>query len=67
MVEITTSTIFGEAANVLIGIMNLVNFFLQFLWGISMGKIIISLTLVSGAIYLGRTIFLRWGRRTLMR
>lgn len=67
MIDITTNAIFGEAGTVLLDMMELISLFFEKFWGISMGKIIISLTLVGAALYLGRVLFLRWGRRSLYR
>lgn len=56
---ITTGNIFEEAGSVMTGILNLsVNFF-SGLWANPMGKIIISLGLVSAAVGLCYRLFLR--------
>ena len=56
---ITTSGIFTEAGNVMSGIMELATNFFTGLWANPMGKIVIGLTLVSGAIGLAYRLFIR--------
>ena len=56
---ITTSGIFTEAGNVMSGMLDLTGSFFTSLWENPMGKIIIGLTLVGGAIGLAYKIFLR--------
>lgn len=56
---ITTSNIFTEAGNTLSGFMDLTVNFFQGLWANPMGKIIITIGLVGGAIGLCKSLFLR--------
>lgn len=56
---ITTSGIFTEAGETMTGFMTMTGNFLTALWGNPMGKIIIGLSLVSGAIGLAYRLFLR--------
>lgn len=56
---VTTSGIFTEAGNTMTGIMNMTGNFFTGLWGNPMGKIIVTLGIVSGAIGLCYRIFLR--------
>ena len=57
--EITTSSIFTEAGDVMVGFVDLAGDFFTSLWANPMGKIIIGITLVSGAIGLCYKLFLR--------
>lgn len=56
---ITTTSIFSEASNTMKGFMDMSIEFFNGLWANPMGKVIISLTLVSGAIGLCYRLFLR--------
>ena len=56
---ITTSGIFEEAGSVMTGFVDLTGNFFSSLWAQPMGKIIIGLTLVGGAIGLCYRLFLR--------
>ena len=56
---ITTSGIFEEAGNTMTGMLDLTGNFFTSLWNNPMGKIIIGLTLVGGAIGLAYRLFLR--------
>lgn len=56
---ITATAIFSEASNTMKGFMDMSVEFFNGLWANPMGKIIVSLTLVSGAIALCRSLFLR--------
>lgn len=59
MDEVTTSSIFTEAGNTMTGFMTMTGKFFTALWDNPMGKIVITLGLVSGAIGLCRVLFLR--------
>lgn len=56
---ITTSSIFTEAANTMSGFMSMTGDFFTGLWSNPMGKIIITLGIVSGGIGLCYRLFLR--------
>jgi len=56
---ITTSGIFTEAGSTMTGMLDLTTNFFTSLWANPMGKIIISLTLVGGAIGLAYRLFIR--------
>lgn len=56
---ITTTGIFSEAKNTMTGMLDLTGSFFTSLWENPMGKIIIGLTLVGGAIGLSYRLFLR--------
>ena len=56
---ITTSDIFTEAGNTMSGIVNMSTDFFTALWGNPMGKIVITIGLVGGAIGLCYRLFLR--------
>jgi len=57
MLAITTNDIFAEAGSTLTGFMDLTTDFFTNLWNIPMGKIVITIGLVSASIKLGKTIF----------
>lgn len=57
--EITTSGIFSEAGNTMTGFVDLAGNFFTSLWAHPMGKITITLGLVTGAIGLGYKLFCR--------
>lgn len=56
---ITTTGIFEEAGNVMTGFIDLTGDFFTSLWAQPMGKIVIGITLVGGAIGLCYRLFLR--------
>lgn len=56
---ITTSNIFEEAGNTMVGFMEMVGDFFTGLWGNPMGKIVITIGLVSAAIGLCYRLFIR--------
>ena len=58
-VAITTSDIFTEAGNTMTGIVNMSTNFFTALWANPMGKIVITIGLVGGAIGLCYRLFLR--------
>lgn len=57
--EVTTTNIFTEAGNTMSGLMKMTGDFFSGLWANPMGKIIITLGLVSGAIALCCRLFLK--------
>lgn len=59
MEEITTSNIFTEAGNTMTGLLDMTGNFFTSLWSNPMGKIIITLGLVSAAVGLCYRLFLR--------
>lgn len=59
VVEVTTNSIFEEAGNTMLGFLDLSVDFFTGLWANPMGKIIITLGLVSAAIGLCYRLFLR--------
>lgn len=56
---VTTSNIFTEAGNTMSGFMTMTGDFFNGLWAHPMGKIIVTLSLVSGGIGLCYRLFLR--------
>ena len=56
---VTTSNIFTEAGNTMTGIVDMTGNFFSSLWSNPMGKIVITLGLVSAAIGLCRKLYLR--------
>ena len=59
MSDITVSSIFTSAGEVMTGFMDLTTDFVEGLWANPLGKIAISLTIVSGAIGLAYRLFIR--------
>ena len=59
MNDITVSSIFTSAGEVMTGFMDLTTDFVEGLWANPLGKIAISLTIVSGAIGLAYRLFIR--------
>lgn len=57
--NITSQNIFTEAANTMSGMVDMSGNFFTSLWGNPMGKIVITLGLVSGAVGLCYRLFLR--------
>ena len=56
---ITTSGIFSEAGEVMTGLMTTTGNFFSALWNSPMGKVVIGLSVVSGAIGLAYKLYLR--------
>lgn len=59
MEEITVANLFTSAGEVMTGFMTMTTSFVNGLWANPLGKITISLTLVSGAVGLAYKLFLR--------
>lgn len=59
MEAVTTTNIFTEAGNTMTGFMTMTGNFFTSLWDNPMGKIVITLGLVSGAVGLCKALFLR--------
>lgn len=59
VVEITTGGIFEQAGEVMTGLLDMTGNFFTSLWAQPMGKVVIGLSLVGGAIGLAYRLFLR--------